>query len=241
MAKKSAKSKGYRKTRQQKPFLSKNEIKATCIALGVILVIGVLFMLFYDSGFITASQIQDGDIVARASSSDKKRYLKLAEVNEMDGCTMNISSTAAGMATYSFTPEDENSALNNFFVSTSNEEAEGLAKTVITKTGEMLSNNESARYYDIVETQVQGYDAYLLCYSYDYYYNDGSLSDEEAALMPSNNYLQNLTLYVHYDDTHTLALHIYLTGEDESFYLEKSEILDYVLPLTECFTMVEKK
>ena len=66
MAKKSAMSKGYRKTVKKKPFLSKKEIIELIVIVAVILLGIVLFNIFYDDGFIKEDAVQQGDIVAYA-------------------------------------------------------------------------------------------------------------------------------------------------------------------------------
>ena len=241
MAKNTAKAKGYRKTPEKKPYLTKKEIITTLAIVGAVILAVALFMLLHDDGFISSKQIKDGDIVAYASKTNKNRFLKLAEVNEMKGYTMTDSPTASGMSTYSFHPDDESDPLDSFFLSTSNQEAAGLADTVTAQIADMLSDNDSTVIHDIAKTSVQGYDAYLIAYSYDYY--EPAIENETAdpAAEPvSNTYLQNLTLYVRYDDAHTLILHAYLTGEDGSFHIPEAEMLDYVLDLTASFTMVEK-
>ena len=50
MAKKSAKSKGYRKTVTKKPYLSTKEIIWTCAIVVALILIVVLFNVFYDDG-----------------------------------------------------------------------------------------------------------------------------------------------------------------------------------------------
>ena len=56
-----------------------------------------------------------------------------------------------------------------------------------------------------------------------------------------NTFKQNISLYVDYDGVHTVALHIYMNGEDESFYIPDDQVLDYLTPYTEAFTLVEKE
>ena len=63
---------------------------------------------------------------------------------------------------------------------------------------------------------------------------------EEAAEEP-NTYVQSMTMNVDIDGTHTVALHIYLNGDDDSFFIPDEEILDYVMPYAEAFTIVEPK
>ena len=59
MAKKSAKSKGFRRQNQKKPYLSTKEIAAVCV-IAILLAIGAFFLFRYDDG---ALKVQDGAVV----------------------------------------------------------------------------------------------------------------------------------------------------------------------------------
>ena len=87
MAKKNAKSKGYRKTIKKKPFLTKKEIIELIVILAVILLGVVLFNIFYDDGFVKAHDLQANDIVSFASTDLRDRYKKVAVANELEGFT----------------------------------------------------------------------------------------------------------------------------------------------------------
>ena len=240
MAKNSAKSKGYRKTAAKKPYISKKEILTTLAVVGAAIIAVALFMLLHNDGFISAKQIEKGDIVAYASASNRNRFLKLAEVNELDGYTMTETVSANGMTSYSFNPDAEDTPLDFFFISTSNQEASALAETVTKQQRDMLANNATAIILDPVKTSVQGHDAYLLAHSYDYFNSDLQPEAAQSAEAPaSNTFLQNMTLYVDCGDAHTLVLHVYLKGEDNTFHIAESEIEAYVLGLTDSFTLTK--
>ena len=85
MAKQSAKSKGYRKTVKKKPFLTKKEIIELVVIVAVIVVGIVLFNLFYDDGYLRASDVQPGDVVSYVSRDIGSRYVKVATANELPG------------------------------------------------------------------------------------------------------------------------------------------------------------
>ena len=76
---------------------------------------------------------------------------------------------------------------------------------------------------------------------------ENSVTDASAETAPEsqenapNTFIQNLSCYVAVDETHTLAFHIYLQGEDDSFYLADDEIVDFVLSYTNAFTLVPSK
>ena len=60
MAKKSAKSKGFRRQTARKPYLSKKEIIALCV-IAAALIVGAILLFRYDDG---ALKVQDGAVVA---------------------------------------------------------------------------------------------------------------------------------------------------------------------------------
>ena len=112
MAKKSARSKGFRKVTEKKPYLSKKEIIALCAMLAVVLV-GAILLFSYDDG---ALKVKDGKIVDRGDnwvvvngSSNGRRYFKLATVTDLDGYTLEStpSMTDENILSYKYTPAEE--------------------------------------------------------------------------------------------------------------------------------------
>lgn len=90
MAKKSAKSKGFRKQNVKKPYLSKRDIVLLCLLL-VAVGIGAFFLFRYDDG---ALKVKDGVVVAEtendlivngSSVRGRARYYKLGEIGEVEG------------------------------------------------------------------------------------------------------------------------------------------------------------
>jgi hypothetical protein len=244
MAKKSAMSKGYRKTVKKKPFLSKKEIIELIVIVAVILLGIILFNVFYDDGFIKADAVQQGDIVAYASSDLRDRYFKVGTIGEMEGYTLNERAEgAAPIEGYVFTPDGEADHVTSFSVSGSFVGAEMLAST----TQSYMSDIDST-FSAIEQTTIQDHDAYVFSYNYSEY--DATLdaeATEEAATEEAaaeteeepahNKFSQNLTAYVEVDEGHTLCLHIYRKGEDESFYLADDQIVDYVQQFSSSFTL----
>lgn len=288
MAKKSAASKGYRKTVKKKPFLSKKELIALVIIVAVIALAILLFNLFYDDGYLGAKQVQPGDVVTYASSQVRGRYAKLAEVGELEGFTReDTSSENSAVISYTYTPDSEIDSIDQITVSGSFLNASDLADSTLSYVSD--SGEESTlRASEKLEAEVQGYPAYIFGYTSNYYdeaRDPNSADAEEAAeaapadaeepVEPetpaeteapagdaepvednaaagaegeaeepkpeSNVYQQNLSCYVQFDDSHSLCLHVYRSGEDDSFYLTDDQIVDYVLNYTNAFTMVQPK
>lgn len=68
---------------------------------------------------------------------------------------------------------------------------------------------------------------------------------EEAAEVPAENapntYMQNMTVYTDYDGVHTIALHLCITGDDDSVFIPDDQVLDYILPYTDAFTILTEE
>ena len=114
MAKKSAKSKGFRRQNTKKPYLSKREIAAVCV-IAVLLAVGAFFLFRYDDG---ALKVQDGAVVADgdnwliANGSNvrgRARYYKLGEIGEIEGYNREKGALTgdANIPEYVFKPSEE--------------------------------------------------------------------------------------------------------------------------------------
>ncbi len=114
MAKKSAKSKGFRRQNTKKPYLSKREIAAVCV-IAVLLAVGAFFLFRYDDG---ALKVQDGAVVADgdnwliANGSNMRgraRYYKLGEIGEIEGYNREKGALTgdANIPEYVFKPSEE--------------------------------------------------------------------------------------------------------------------------------------
>lgn len=168
MAKKSAKSKGYRKQVAKKPYLSRKEIATVCVIAAVLAV--AAFILFrYDDG---ALKVQDGAVVTEgdnwliANGSNVRggaRYFKLGEIGEIDGYTREKGALTgdANIPEYSFAPEAEDGGSATVTVTCGHGSAEAMAKYThstlegidITTAGDIQSAelaSQSVRWYSYV-------------------------------------------------------------------------------------------
>ena len=124
-AKTSARSKGYRKTVQKKPFLTKKEIIALVAIVVAIALAILLFNLLYDDGSLDvvdgAVQTEnfDNSVIVQDHIGDETKYFKVAEVGELDGYTREReeNSANANLATFVYTPEDETSPIDYIRIS----------------------------------------------------------------------------------------------------------------------------
>lgn len=260
MAKKSAMSKGYRKTVKKKPFLTKKEIIALIVIVAAIIVGVILFNLFYDDGYLDADEVQQGDIVAFASSDLRDRYMKLGEIGEIEGFTLeDRTDISTPTEIFSFTPDAENDNVASISVSGSFVNASSLASSTLSYMSSILENIP-----EIQETTLQDHTAYVFAYDYSEYDEDYGVSEaeteaeaevetetevtetedeieaevEDEAEEPAHNkFSQNITAYVAVDDTYTICMHIYCVGADESFYLPEDQIIDFVQQYATAFTL----
>lgn len=235
MAKKSAMSKGYRKTAKKKPFLTKKEIIALVVIVAAILLGLLLFDLFYDDGFMAAKEVQQGDIVSYASSDLRDRYAKVGEIGAIDGFTLaERAEGASPIESYTFTPDGEADHVDSVSVSGSFVDAATLASTNVAYMGEALGEAPQ-----IIESTIQGYPAYEFSYEYsEYVPAEGEEAPAEGEDEPEHNkFSQNLTAYIAVSDTHSLCLHIYRTGSDDSFYIADDQIADYIQNFSSAFIL----
>lgn len=124
-AKTSARSKGYRKTVQKKPFLTKKEIIALVAIVAAIALAILLFNLLYDDGSldvvdgVVQTENFDNSVIAQDHIGDETKYFKVAEVGELEGYTREReeNSANANLATFVYTPEDETSPIDYIRVS----------------------------------------------------------------------------------------------------------------------------
>ena len=91
MSKKSAKSKGYRNFKKEKPFLTKKEIYAL-IAICAVIIIGFVAFLCYDDGALKLEDgmpvgVENNWVVGNGGTASAPRYFKIGEAGEIEGFT----------------------------------------------------------------------------------------------------------------------------------------------------------
>lgn len=182
-AKTSARSKGYRKTVQKKPFLTKKEIIALVAIVAAIALAILLFNLLYDDGSLDvvdgAVQTEnfENSVIAQARIGDETKYFKVAEIGEIEGYTREReeNSADANRATFVFTPEDETSPIDYIRVSGGS----------LTPDGHMENDVFSYTMSGIpIEAQgsleLDGRDATYIITSAEYVVTDETATDEAA-------------------------------------------------------------
>ena len=184
MAKKSAASKGYRKTQKKKPFLTKKEIIELVIFVAVIALAVILFNLFYDDGFIDAKEVQANDVVAYASNNNRQRYRKVGEANELEGFTRTDNrSESNALCTFTYTPDVETDHIANITLTGIHVKAETMVDSTLSSYYSMDGVQASEK----IATTVQDHDAFVYGYTYDYY-DEASATEapaEDAEVTPA--------------------------------------------------------
>ena len=114
MAKKtSAKSKGYRKTVEKKPYLTKKEITITICVIAALILAFVLFNILYDDGSLKIRngklQVSENSLILNTGSSKHPAYYKIGQIADIEGYTMDShpQGTDEHDLEYVFYPEGE--------------------------------------------------------------------------------------------------------------------------------------
>ena len=167
MAKKSAKSKGYRKQTGKKPYLSKRDIALLCVAL-VAVAVAAFFLFRYDDGALKVKDdkiVTDGDnwlIVNGSNTRGGARYYKLGEVGELAGFTREAKPTLTDvrLSEFVYTAEDEAAAVDSVTISTSHAAAKALSEYAVGNIAAIEGNEASE-----VRTETIG-DWTVHCFNY---------------------------------------------------------------------------
>lgn len=263
MAKKSAMSKGYRKTVKAKPFLTKKEIIALVVIVIAIIAGVIVVNMVAKAGTIPASKVQSGEIIGFASAEMRDRYVKLGTVNEVEGFTMEGGATVeTPTASYNYTPVEQGDYEHTFSVSTSVYDASTAADSIMGNYFSYGLTDLSEKF----ETTVYGLPAYVFGVKASYY-DETQAAEEETVEEPAeeaaeetaeepaeeaaeeateevaedaaveetpadNVFTQSITMYIDAGEDHAIAIHSYLNGTDDSFYIPDDQLVDHMMPLT---------
>ena len=183
MAKKSAKSKGYRKTPEKKPYLTKRDIKLLCAFVAIIVIVVVAFAL-YDDGALKVEDgaivgMEDNWLVANGGTSQRPRYYKLGEAGELSGYSMDSSfaSDASLIRDIYYYPEAEDNPVDYVSMGASQVKAAELAETVSTT----LSGIEGCEVSEVRTGESNGLGYTYYGYTLQYTSTDPSEAEDDAA------------------------------------------------------------
>ena len=246
MAKKSAKSKGYRKTVTKKPYLSKKEIIWTCAIVVVLILVVVLFNVFYDDGSL---KIVDGvaqtsganSLILNTGSAAKPHYYKLGQLAEVDGYTLSAEPVASdeNVNTYTFTPV-EDSAIDSVTFN-----AYGYSATAFCEA--MIASFSSAEEVACSELQTADADGHTV--SYFTYRTTPTV--EEATVEPTEEpesadaessepvFVQALNAYISVGDR-SIIVHVRNDAESEADYVDDAVLVDVMHSMLDALSFETK-
>ena len=166
-AKTSARSKGYRRVEQKKPFLSKKEIIWLAAIVGAVVLAIVLFNVLYDDGSLQIAggravvQNSENSLLINAGKGDNPKYFKVGEVGQIEGYRREWveNSADANLGNFRFYPEAEGSPLDYISVSGGKGTPQALATNVLYSMAQ--SGFETTA---IQETEIGGRKVYYLTY-----------------------------------------------------------------------------
>ena len=224
MAKESAASKGYRKTKKETPFLTKKDLIILAVIAGVVLLGILAYNIFYDDGFIAPKEIQSGDIISRANTSVDDRYMKVGTINELDGYTMEAG-TSPEMPTggYTFTPTEEGS-LKTLRVSGAIWDAKTMMNTVLAS----VMNMGADEYAGPIETEINGSPAYICTVRYNEFSGDD----------PAIKSQQYIYCYVTVGD-YSVSMTATIAGADPSVFIPDDQLAEYMSQFAGVYTPAE--
>ena len=158
MAKRSAKSKGYRKTVGKKPYLTKRDIVILCLLVAVVAV-GAILLFSYDDG---ALKVKDGKIVDAgenwlivngSNTPGRARYFKVGEIQAPEGYDgSNAPLNDDNVPMYVYTPQEEANGVEAVNVTTSHSSAKALAEYIV----ETMTSLGSERLSEVTAAETGG-------------------------------------------------------------------------------------
>lgn len=233
MAKKSARSKGYRKQTVKKPYLSKKEIIWTVVIVAVLILGVVLFNLLYDDGSL---KVVDGvaqteganSLVYNGGTSSNPRYFKLGQLSDVEGYTLEGASINSdeNVYRYVYTPVGDSPIDEISF--------NAYAYSADAMSSAMMASFSSASEVECSELQTAEINGHKV--SYFTYRAVPEAPDaqpaEEAADTETNSeeaaqpqYVQALNAYVGVGD-HSIIVHVRNDTESADGYVEDSILVD---------------
>ena len=168
MAKKSAKSKGFRKQTGKKPYLSKRDIILLCVLVAALAVASIL-LFRYDDGALKVQDgkvVVDGDnwlIVNGSNTRGGTRYFKLGEIGALEGYdrAKEAALSDENLPDYVFTAQAEDAPIQKVTISTSHASAEAMAKYAAS----MLSTVETAEVGEVQSAAIGDTTAHYFLYT----------------------------------------------------------------------------
>lgn len=242
MAKKSARSKGYRTYKKVDKGFTKQELRTMIIGFAVIVIVilGIIFVPDWIESRhllkVKGGVVQDmGDnwLIRDVSSTSKAKYRKIAEIEAAEG--YQLATTEDGISDanekyYTFEPVEEGAAESYYSMAGAGKYTE-LASTA--KGYAAMFAQEVTYESEILETEVDGKNvAYFLIE-----YTLETSGDEEN---PVYEYAQDAYAYVESPiDGNCVVICASNSGDSDEVYGDRDAMLDLVLSASKGVTMSE--
>lgn len=241
MAKKSARSKGYRKNVTKKPYLSKKEIILLIAIVAVIIAGIVLFNAFYDDGSLDVvdgvAQTQgENSLIINAGTGNAPRYFKVGQLANVDGYALEaeMTGTDENVNHYIYRPEAE-SPIDQITVEATAYKAEQLASPTLAA----YSSTTDGVCSEMGEAEVSGHEVQYFTYRREQAEDETAEPSSEAAETPSEDAAdpedaadedaftpaQTLSAFVSVGD-HSVILQVRIAAESEADYVDDSILVD---------------
>ena len=232
MAKKSAKSKGYRKAVEKKPYLSRRDIVILCCMLVAVAIAAILLFRYDDGGLKVKDgrivDAQDNWLIVNGSATGGTRYYKLAEAGEMAGYTMETEASIGdeNLRVVKYAPEGEGEDLSVRISCTA------------------AKPDRSAEYYhtmfsafdptEIAQANDGGAEYSWFSYRSSYYTEDGDAAEAEPSETAEadesehapNRFEQGLNAYYPAPRDYTINISVQAKADSEDAYLPDEQLLD---------------
>jgi len=163
-----------------------------------------------------------GDITAYAKEGNSAYYVKMGEINEFEGYTLETTEGKGKNLVYTFYPIEE-SDISHITVS-GKSYLFYLARKV-------LLTSEPQSYYK--EITLNGYKAYAYaCFPAADETPDADTENEEH-----NSFIQEAGIFLEYDREHFINLCVYIEGDSTDRFVTEEDMVEFLIPFTEAFTV----
>ena len=89
--------------------------------------------------------------------------------------------------------------------------------------------SEEIVFSDVYETNIHGLPAYVYAHS--------AASEEVFDGYEKDTLIQNVSAYLDYSETHSIAIHVYIEGEDDSSFIAEEDMVEFITPFAEAITV----
>ena len=245
MAKKSARSKGYRNYKKEEKGFSKGEIRTMIIGFAVIVIALICVLVLPDAlearhllkvkdGAIVGAE--DNWLIRNVSDTSKAKYRKIAEVNPADGYALDqstggVSDDLETMFYFDPTEDNTDAAAQEYYVIAGSGEYDTLVSNAYGYVG--LLGGEILNQSEIQNTEIDGRKA-------SYFTVQFSVTDSSDEENPMTTYNQMAYMYVDADIKDTcVVLCASNTGDSEDVFTDDAALVELLTNAVGQITMAK--